>query len=77
MKTLYAELVAAGIPVAHHESDLYFPITEQTRAILEKYPLEKGNATTFTNQVEGGRWYDVPFAFIPWWEKRAGKAVAA
>jgi hypothetical protein len=71
--TLYEELTAAGIKTSNHESDLYFPITKESTLILAKYPTEKSNATTFTNQVEGGRWYDVPFAYLPWWEKRQVK----
>ena len=76
MSNLYMELVAAGIPIANHESDLYFPITEESTRILAKYPTSKANATMFTNQVEGGRWYDVPFAFTPWWDARASKQEA-
>ncbi len=70
--TLYAELKAAGVEVANHESDLYFPDTEETRAILDRHPLQKNNAQRFTNQAapnKGERWIDVPFAFIPFWEK--------
>jgi hypothetical protein len=25
----------------------------------------------FQNQVEKAPWYDIPFAYLPWWEKRA------
>lgn len=73
MGCLYTDLVAAGVKIANHESDLYFPVTPETRTILAKYPLEKGNATTFTNQVEGGLWFDVPFSYLPWWTRRARK----
>ena len=68
-ESLYAELKQAGVPIANHESDLYFPVTAETRAILDRWP-EKATATTFLNQVEGGLWFDVPFAFIPWWEAK-------
>lgn len=68
--SLFDEIKAAGIPFANHETDLYIPATEQTRAILAKYTLENGNKTTFTNQVEGGLWYDVPFAYLPAWEAK-------
>ncbi len=68
--SLYEALTDANIPTHHHESDLYFPITAESTAILAKYPTSKANATTFTNRVEGGRWYDVPFSFVPWWEAR-------
>lgn len=68
--SIYEEVVAAGIPHHNHETDLYIPVNDQTRELLSRYPLNKGNATTFINQVEGGAWYDVPFAYLPAWEKR-------
>jgi hypothetical protein len=77
-KTLYEELVKQGITVHSHYSDLYFPVTEQTTAILKQFPDKKGITTTFTNQVEGGRWYDTPFAYLPYWEEafQKGKKIA-
>ncbi len=77
MSDLYTDLVAAGIQTANHESDLYFPVTVESTAILARHPLQKGNATRFINQAPpnvGQRWYDVPFAYTPWWEIRNGKA---
>jgi hypothetical protein len=74
MKTLYQRLVESGIQVSSHESDLYFPATPESKAILEEFPLQKGNATSFTNQAHpniGERWYDVPFAYDPFWEARS------
>lgn len=73
--TLYQELIAAGVEVSNHESDLYCPVTEQTTALLKKH--DKTMATKFRNQRPpnvGQWWYDVPFAFDPWWEARASKA---
>lgn len=65
--SLYQDCVQRGIPVQSHASDLYIPVTEETRALLKTHGK---TATTFTNQVEGGLWYDVPFAFEPWWEAK-------
>jgi hypothetical protein len=70
MSTLYEDLKAAGVQIASHESDLYFPVTPESRTILNRYPVQLANATTFVNQVEGGRWFDVPFAYLPYWEKK-------
>jgi 2'-5' RNA ligase superfamily len=73
--SLYAELKAAGIEISNHESDLYFPDTPESRAILDRFPMEKRSATRFTNQAPpnvGQRWIDVPFAYVPWWEQRQG-----
>ena len=70
MKSLYAELRAAGVPLGSHESDLYFPDTPETREILARYPLQQSNATGFINQAPpnvGEQWIDVPFAYDPFW----------
>lgn len=74
MSSLYQRIKAAGIPTAHHESDLYFPASKEALAILKEFPLQRQNATRFVNQVEGGQWIDVPFAFDPFWESKARKS---
>lgn len=69
--TLYAALVAAGIEISNHESDLYFPVTPESKAILARFPLQKSNAKAFRNEAPpnvGQLWYDVPFAYEPFWE---------
>ena len=66
-KSLYAECVRRNIPMANHESDLYIPVTEETRELIKHFGCSH---STFTNQVEGGLWLDVPFAYLPWWERR-------
>lgn len=70
-KTLFAEIVAAGIEHDHHESDLYLPRTAAVLEILARHPLQKSNATSFRNQIDGKPWLDVPFAFQPFWDKVA------
>lgn len=62
---LYQELVKRGIPIDSHQSDLYFPVTEETRSLVENYAF-RGLVTTFYSK--GERWYDVPFAYLPFWE---------
>jgi hypothetical protein len=71
---LYDALKAAGIEMSNHESDLYFPDTPETRAILSQFPAEKANATFFINQVNHKPWIDVPFAYMPWWIARQSKS---
>lgn len=76
--TLYDEVVKRGIPHSSHFSDLYLPCTEEVRALLLHYGHDRrgkhATATTFVNQVEGGLWYDVPFAYAPFWRSVARKA---
>jgi len=74
--TLYQLIKAAGIACAAHESDLYIPDNEATRAILSGFPLQQKNASRFTNEAEphkGERWIDVPFAYDPFWHARGMK----
>lgn len=69
--TIYADMIAAGILVDNHESDLYVPDTKEAREILAKH----GNtsATVFLNEAPphvGERWIDIPFMFEPFWKTR-------
>ena len=68
--SLYTDLIEAGQPVSSHYSDLYTPVNDVTRALMKKHDKRP---TTFINQVEGGLWYDVPFAFDPYWEKKGAQ----
>jgi hypothetical protein len=67
---LYQALIDAKIEVSNHESDLYFPVTAQTTAILLQFPLHFNNATRFHDQRTGVLCYDVPFAYDPFWEAK-------
>lgn len=74
--SLYTEIVAAGIETDSHESDLYFPATPEARRILARWTLEAGNAVYFQHATKRTTWIDVPFAFDPWWARRAAEADA-
>jgi hypothetical protein len=67
--TIYEELQQAGIPLNSHESDLYAKVTPESRALIAYYDF-KTNVRIFTNQQDGTPWYDIPFAYDPFWEKR-------
>jgi len=60
---LQSELMAAGIEIDHHESDLYFQGNSVSMSILEKYPLHKKNASPFLCNITNTLWMDVPFAY--------------
>jgi hypothetical protein len=62
MSSLFDDVKARAIPYASHESDLYLPDTPEVRALLAAH---NRTAQPFINQVEGGQWLDVPFAYIP------------
>ncbi len=67
MKTLYEEIVLAGIPTDHHESDLYVLDTALSRELIAKNGKV---ATGFVSRIDGKRWLDIPFAFDPFWKAR-------
>jgi hypothetical protein len=68
-KDIYQQMIDVGAEIDNHESDLYIKVTPSTRQIVDDYQF-KGNVTTFTSQVDGCQWFDIPFAFKPWWTKR-------
>ena len=70
--SLYEKVVAAGIKHSNHASDLYIPVNEDTTKLIAEYEY-KCNVTKFVSQIDGKVWFDVPFAFIPWWEARQNK----
>ena len=72
MKTLYDEIVEAGIAIDKHESDLYIVDCPKAREILARYPRQERIARGFRSTLDGNLWIDVPFAFEPWWKARRG-----
>ena len=63
---LYAEIVAAGLEVSNHESDLYIVDTEKAREICRNLDWK---FSVFTGS-DSRKWLDIPFAYTPFWEKR-------
>jgi len=70
--TIYAQMLAAGVPTDSHESDLYVKATPEALAIVRRYRW-RNLVTSFTHAVDGTRWLEIPFAFDPWWENRANR----
>ena len=70
--SIYTELLAAGIPLDHHESDLYALVDHESRRIVEAFPFKgktRKNITTFISQIDGKTWYEIPFSYDPFWGK--------
>lgn len=68
---IYDELKAAGVPLDNHESDLYVKVTPESRRIVGEHLAagKIGMAPTFTSNIDGARWYDLAFQFLPFWER--------
>lgn len=54
--------------IDHHYSDLYLRKTKESERLIEEY-LYRGNVTTFVCNIEKDEWYEIPFAYAPYFEK--------
>lgn len=62
---IYKEVKRLGIETDNHCSDLYMPVNEISKKVIENYAY-KSNVTTFISQLDGKPWYDIPFAYDPY-----------
>lgn len=70
--SLYHDLIKAGIPTDNHESDLYAKVTPESMKLVRR-AADKGDVsgvTTFKSNTDGTPWYDIPFAYVPYWEAK-------
>lgn len=72
-KDLYDVFLEAGVEISNHYSDMYVPVNEFTTKTLIEYS-DIHTYSQFTNQLNGERYYDIPFAFSPYWYERANRA---
>lgn len=73
--SLYDALVKVMAPkeIDHHESDLYVLRDEKSIPIVEGYA---GSHSIFTSNVDHKLWYDIPFAYKPFWDKVSARSGA-
>lgn len=70
MKTIYSQAVEK-IPsseIGSHQSDLYLKQTDESDKLIKNYEF-KSNVTIFRCQTDGSPWYEIPFAYDPFWSK--------
>ena len=67
----YAELLAIGAELDNHESDLYAKASPEVLAVVKDTGW---NFTTFRSQIDGKLWLDIPFAYLPFWERKQRSA---
>lgn len=60
--TLFEKVVNRGIEWDNHCSDLYIPVNDKTRELINDYEF-KCNVTTFKSAIDGSEWYDIPFSY--------------
>ena len=68
--SIYKDMRAAGVKTDNHESDMYAIVNDASRAIVGEYEY-MGQVTQFRSEVDGEMWFDIPFAFDPFWEKKS------
>ena len=64
--SIYEKMIEAGIIPEHHCSDMYVRVTAKTKEIVNEYE-HKDNVRIFSDSVDGKAWYDIPFAYDPFW----------
>lgn len=67
-KELWEYVKTSGIEWSCHASDLYIPVNDDTRKLICRYDF-KCNVTSFFSHTDKKRWYDIPFAYHPFWER--------
>lgn len=65
--SIYQAMIDAGVPISHHESDLYAEVNPASREIVRRYE-HRHNVRMFTDKETGHVWYDIPFAYQPFWD---------
>lgn len=50
--------------IDHHESDLYLRVTATSKALISRFQY-KHMVKTFTDQIDGVLWYELPFCYDP------------
>ena len=80
MATLFQELTAAGCEIGGHESDLHVKVCEKADTIIAHRMSLPGSILTlremnrpsqFVSNIDGELWWDIPFAYDPFWESKA------
>ena len=71
--SLYDHMKLNGVEIDNHESDLYVPVSPVTAHFIARYE-HKANVTTFVSAIDGKLWYDIPFAYMPFWERKQSGA---
>ncbi len=70
---VYTDLKNAGCEIDNHESDLYVKATAISFQIIKAHGLNFDGiqAGQFWHQETRQRWFEIPFAYAPYWERKA------
>ena len=64
--TIYAAALETlpACDIDHHASDLYLRVTPESKRLLSRFQY-RHLVTTFIDNIEHVRWYDLPFCYNP------------
>ena len=69
------EIAAANMDpehIGHYESDLYLKVNSASSIIVGALD-SRALLNVFRSQIDGAKWYELPFCFTPWWTARLQK----
>lgn len=55
--------------ISNYESDLYLKVTQVSEKLIAEYEF-KESVRKFFSKVDKSYWFDIPFAFDPFWNKK-------
>lgn len=73
LKSVYEQLIEVmnDDEMSNHQSDLYVLKNGNSTPIVEQYKKEfPVCVTTFISNIDRKIWYDIAFAYQPYWNKR-------
>ena len=59
-----------GNEIDHHQSDLYLKVTPVSQELVNNYEF-KGNVKRFYSRIDKSEWFDIPFAYSPYWMRKS------
>lgn len=53
--------------IDHYNSDLYLRVNSISKKLIQEYNF-KENVETFVDEIDHELWYDIPFAYLPFYK---------
>jgi hypothetical protein len=67
--TTYQRALELGLTLDHYSSDLYVKDCKEAAQLVLSHEFPQ-NCTKFRSRIDGEIWWEIPFAYDPWWDAR-------
>ena len=69
MKNIYKQAIMkmSEKDIDHYNSDLYLRVNSISKKLIKEYNF-KENVETFVDEIDHELWYDIPFAYLPFYK---------